>query len=129
MDYSIAVLIWIVCGVANVFIAQNRGATNLLAWFLVGILFGPIGIVLALIGAKPPKPVSGTPVLWPTQQPTWTPTPQPTLTPTPQPRSIGDQASPGSSEAAYCPRCGAQRLGAFRYCRKCGLDFDAPPQA
>jgi hypothetical protein len=24
----------------------------------------------------------------------------------------------------FCPRCGKPRLGAFRYCRKCGLDFE-----
>lgn len=25
-----------------------------------------------------------------------------------------------------CPRCEEPRLGAFRFCRRCGLDFDAP---
>lgn len=25
----------------------------------------------------------------------------------------------------YCPRCGAERIGAFRFCRSCQLDFDA----
>jgi predicted RNA-binding Zn-ribbon protein involved in translation (DUF1610 family) len=25
-----------------------------------------------------------------------------------------------------CPRCGERRVGNFRYCRKCGLDYDAP---
>ncbi len=27
--------------------------------------------------------------------------------------------------AAFCPRCGAARAGAFRFCRGCGLDLDA----
>ena len=31
---------------------------------------------------------------------------------------------------SFCPRCGTQRTGAFRYCRNCGLDFEtAPPVA
>lgn len=25
----------------------------------------------------------------------------------------------------YCPRCGTSRIGAFRFCRRCRLDFDA----
>ena len=25
-----------------------------------------------------------------------------------------------------CPKCGAARTGSFRFCRTCGLDFDAP---
>ena len=26
---------------------------------------------------------------------------------------------------SFCPRCGSPRLGAFRFCRQCQLDFDA----
>ena len=26
--------------------------------------------------------------------------------------------------AEFCPRCGTQRTGAFRYCRSCQFDFD-----
>jgi hypothetical protein len=25
-----------------------------------------------------------------------------------------------------CPNCGEARIGSFRYCRLCGLDYDAP---
>jgi len=53
---EITILIWIVCGIGSFLIAQNRHATNAPTWFLVGILFGPIGILLAAIGAKGPKP-------------------------------------------------------------------------
>jgi len=24
----------------------------------------------------------------------------------------------------YCPKCGTPRVGSFRFCRSCGLDFD-----
>jgi hypothetical protein len=27
-------------------------------------------------------------------------------------------------DATFCPRCGTQRTGSFRFCRSCGLDFD-----
>ena len=27
--------------------------------------------------------------------------------------------------AEFCPQCGSQRTGSFRFCRSCGLDFDA----
>ena len=27
---------------------------------------------------------------------------------------------------AFCPNCGTPRVGAFRFCRSCQLDFDAP---
>jgi hypothetical protein len=26
-----------------------------------------------------------------------------------------------------CPRCGTRRVGAFRFCRSCGFDFDLVP--
>lgn len=29
----------------------------------------------------------------------------------------------------YCPRCGTRRPDAFRWCRKCGLDFQNPPKS
>jgi hypothetical protein len=29
----------------------------------------------------------------------------------------------------FCPNCGTARQGAFRFCRSCGLDFDAVPEA
>lgn len=49
---EITILIWVVCGIGAFLIAQNRGASNAPTWLLVGILLGPIGIILAAIGAK-----------------------------------------------------------------------------
>lgn len=55
MDYTIVFVAWIVCGIASLLIAQNRRATNAVTWFLVGVVLGPIGILLAIVGAKPPR--------------------------------------------------------------------------
>jgi putative oligomerization/nucleic acid binding protein len=46
---------WLVCAVASYLVAQGRGATNLATWFLLGAILGPIGLILALLGARPPK--------------------------------------------------------------------------
>ncbi len=58
-DWPIYILLGIVCGIAAFAIAQNRGATNAPIWFLVGILLGPIGILLAAVGAKGHGSASG----------------------------------------------------------------------
>jgi len=31
----------------------------------------------------------------------------------------------GAMSTGFCPNCGELRVGMFRYCRKCGLDYDA----
>lgn len=52
MDYSVAIIVWIVCGIASLLIAQSRGATNVVTWFFVGVFLGPLGVIIAAIGAK-----------------------------------------------------------------------------
>src|SRR6185437_1944877 len=44
---EIAILIWVVCGIAAAIIASSRGAHNGAAWYLVGFLLGPIGLFMA----------------------------------------------------------------------------------
>lgn len=51
---EVTILVWILCGIGAFLIAQNRGASNAGTWFLVGVLLGPLGIILAAIGAKGP---------------------------------------------------------------------------
>ena len=33
-------------------------------------------------------------------------------------------SSPLTANGTFCPRCGSERVGFFRLCRKCGFDFD-----
>jgi hypothetical protein len=57
VDWSAAILIWLICGVAAYAIAKDRGATNQLTWFLVGVVFGPLGVIAAFtIQRKGPEP-------------------------------------------------------------------------
>jgi hypothetical protein len=43
---EIAVLLWVVCGIAAAFIASGRGANGCL-WFGLGVLLGPIGLAMS----------------------------------------------------------------------------------
>ena len=36
----------------------------------------------------------------------------------------GTRAGVGLNSSGPCPTCGEVRLGSFRYCRKCGLDYE-----
>lgn len=46
------VLIWVICGIASVFMAEHRGESGCL-WFLVGCLLGPMGLAVTLfLGGK-----------------------------------------------------------------------------
>lgn len=53
MDWSVAIVVWIACGLINVAIAQSRQAGALANWFVFGVLLGPLGVLYALVSAKP----------------------------------------------------------------------------
>ena len=42
------VLIWILCGVISAVVASNKGRSGC-GWFALGILLGPLGLILALV--------------------------------------------------------------------------------
>ena len=44
---EIAVIVWIICGIACAVIGSSRGDRGV-AWFFLGVLLGPIGLVVAL---------------------------------------------------------------------------------
>ena len=48
MEY---IIIWFVCGVISAFIADGKGRSGC-SWFFVGVLLGPLGIILALVMPK-----------------------------------------------------------------------------
>ena len=46
-------LLWIVCGLAAYWIADRKGYTNGVGWFVTGMLFGPLAILIALAMGSP----------------------------------------------------------------------------
>jgi hypothetical protein len=48
-----ALLIWIICGLACYFIATGKNRSGL-GWFCLGMLFGPFGILAAIVASKEP---------------------------------------------------------------------------
>jgi hypothetical protein len=112
---------WLLCGLAAGFIAREKGADGS-DGFLIGVLLGPLGLLMAFTGKKTE------PVDW--AQPQATPPPttpewgsQPNSTSPPGATTWGAPTPPPA--ATFCPRCGTARAGSFRYCRSCGLDFDS----
>jgi hypothetical protein len=53
MDLSVVVILWIVSACVCWFIADSRDAPDPLTWAVIGVVFGPLGILLALVAAKP----------------------------------------------------------------------------
>ncbi len=45
------IFIWLIFGVISAIIANNKGRSGC-GWFIVGVLLGPIGIILALVVSK-----------------------------------------------------------------------------
>jgi hypothetical protein len=41
-------IIWLVCGVIAAIVATNKGRSGC-GWFVVGVLLGPLGFILALV--------------------------------------------------------------------------------
>lgn len=52
-DLTLYVLIWVVCAVVAWFIANAKKATDAGMWAFVGLLLGPLGVLLAIVFAKP----------------------------------------------------------------------------
>ena len=45
------VVLWIICGVISSVVASNKGRGGF-GWFIIGLLLGPAGVVLALVVSK-----------------------------------------------------------------------------
>ena len=58
---ELVILFWIICGIAAAFVASSRGANGCM-WALIGVLLGPIGLLMAFASEsenKCPKCKSG----------------------------------------------------------------------
>lgn len=44
-------VIWLLCGIISAVVASNKGRSGF-GWFILGFLFGPLGLILALVVGK-----------------------------------------------------------------------------
>ena len=44
-------IVWLLFGIVSAVVASNKGRSGC-GWFLLGILLGPIGLILSLVAAK-----------------------------------------------------------------------------
>jgi hypothetical protein len=47
MEWVIVLILWIVCGIASLQIANARHAVNPMYWGVMGFLLGPFGVLAA----------------------------------------------------------------------------------
>lgn len=52
-EWEIAILVWVACAVVAWAIAHVKGAPDEVTWGVLGLLFGPFGVLGAIIAAKP----------------------------------------------------------------------------
>jgi hypothetical protein len=45
------VVFWVLCGILAAVVATNKGRSGF-GWFLIGLLLGPVGFILALVMSK-----------------------------------------------------------------------------
>jgi hypothetical protein len=62
MGWEIALIIWTVCAVTAWAIAHVKGAPDEVTWGVLGLLFGPFGVLAAIVVAKPGPPAEAAPV-------------------------------------------------------------------
>jgi len=48
MEFAV---VWLVCGIIAAIVASNKGRSGC-GWFLIGVLLGPLGFILALVVSK-----------------------------------------------------------------------------
>lgn len=66
-EWMVPILIWTACAVVSWWIAQSKGASDAARWGVIGLLLGPIGVIWAIVAAKPaavadPTPPAITPI-------------------------------------------------------------------
>ena len=55
MDITLYLVLWIVCAIGAFVVANSRRDPNPTLWAFIGLILGPIGLLLAFIAAKGSK--------------------------------------------------------------------------
>lgn len=107
-DWLLYGAVWVASASGAYLIAKGKGDPERTRWAVAGLLLGPLGVLLALFLAKPEGPSSAA---------------RATPAAGPMPAGAAPAAGPMPS-AAFCPQCGAKRLGSYRFCTTCKFDYD-----
>jgi predicted RNA-binding Zn-ribbon protein involved in translation (DUF1610 family) len=126
---EIGILSWLLFGVVSAVVAKKKGRSGC-AWFALGVLLGPFGLILAFAAtpqqgkfdAAPPEPVAlkkcsscGEPLQ-----------PEAVRCPSCGKKTSGFRgvASASSTEHWTCPRCGASNANKLYRCGNCGYSLE-----
>jgi len=123
-----AVLVWIFCGIAAAFVAQSRGASGSL-WFWLGVLFGPFGLACAFAAGTDRRCPHCRQRIHP--EATRCPKCQSGLV-SPAGQDLDPTTEPGTAEVSslpertvkQCPYCAETILASARKCKHCGEFLD-----
>ena len=60
-ELTLAIIIWTACAVVSWWIANTKGAPDAARWGVIGLLLGPLGVIMAIVAAKPAAPADPAP--------------------------------------------------------------------
>jgi ribosomal protein S27AE len=127
---KIGVLSWLLFGVVSAIVARKKGRSGC-AWFVLGVLLGPFGLILAFAASRhgpvvlapsEPSPLKSAPKNCPTCGEL---IPQETGTCRSCDEKASRRALPGfATESWICPRCGASNPNKSYACGNCGYSLE-----
>jgi DNA-directed RNA polymerase subunit RPC12/RpoP/uncharacterized membrane protein YeaQ/YmgE (transglycosylase-associated protein family) len=136
-----AAIIWIICGMIGGAITDARGH-SFGTGCLLGVLFGPLGVLIAAVLAVQPSPATSNPTAVIAHQDR-RPCPYCAemimrdakvcrfcgreVEPLPTPTTVAPVSISGG-KFVRCPNCNTKNYGTAERCEKCGIRFLAPIQ-
>lgn len=95
---EIGILAWLLFGIVSAIIAKKKGRSGC-AWFFLGVLLGPFGLILAFAAPSEREPATPLSQTQASEPPT---------------------KSPQAPDYWTCPRCGSSNSKKLNRCGNCG---------